>query len=66
MRIDVVHRLLEELGGIDEDGVPTLERGRAISMSLLSHKWLGVATVIRKGQTYVHGPATLITSGSRV
>ena len=28
LEIDAVHRLLKELGGIDKDGVPTLDRGR--------------------------------------
>ncbi len=28
LEIDVVDRLLKELGGIDEDGSPTLERGK--------------------------------------
>jgi hypothetical protein len=28
LEMDAVHRLLTELGGIDKDGVPTLERGR--------------------------------------
>jgi len=28
LEIDIVHRLLKELGGIDKDGVPTLERGK--------------------------------------
>jgi len=28
LEIDVVHRLLKELGGIDKDGSPTLERGK--------------------------------------
>jgi hypothetical protein len=28
LEMDAVHRLLEELGGMDADGVPTLEKGR--------------------------------------
>ena len=28
LEMDVVYRVLKELGGIDEDGSPTLERGR--------------------------------------
>jgi len=28
LEMDIVHRLLKELGGIDNDGGPTLERGK--------------------------------------
>jgi hypothetical protein len=28
LEMDAVHRLLEELGGIDKDGIPTLETGK--------------------------------------
>ena len=45
LEMDTVHRLLKELGGIDKDGVPTLERGKVefrdgVSRPPLAHRRL--------------------------